>query len=121
MPAASNTARTPPPAITPVPGEAGFNKNTGSAQSTQNFVRNGDARKINFLHVLVRVVGRFFHGIGNGIGFSNSQTDFAVVVTSHNSNPEGKAAAAFYHFRNTGNFDDAFVIMFVLTVGIPFP
>ena len=49
-PAASSTARTPPAAITPVPGEAGLSRTTAPPTRASHFMRNGRAREHNCAH-----------------------------------------------------------------------
>ena len=59
--------------------------------------------------ILVSTFGGFAHGIRHGIGFANAQANVAIIITSHNRYTELKAAAAFYHFGNTGDFDHALI------------
>ena len=42
--------------------------------------------------------------------------NFAVVIANHNSHAELEAAAAFYHFGHTGDFDDTLVKLLFYTV-----
>ena len=109
MPAASRTARTPPAAITPVPGEAGLSRTRAPPTLPSHFVRNGCAHHADLAHILVSAFGCFAHGIGHSIGFANAQAHFAVVITSHDGHPELETAATFHNFGHTGDFDHALV------------
>jgi hypothetical protein len=56
-------------------------------------------------------LGCFAHGIRNSIGFTNTQANVTVIITSHNCDTELEAASTFYNLGHTSDFDNALVIL----------
>ncbi len=74
-------------------------------------MRDGCAHGDDRAHILVRAFGRFAHRIRNSIGFADSDTDLAVVITGNDRNTELETASTFNNFGNTGDFDYTLVKM----------
>jgi hypothetical protein len=74
-------------------------------------MRDGSFGYRYLAHIFMRAFGRFAHGIGNCIGFANSDPDFAVVISSHNCDTELEPTATFDNLSDTSYLNDAFVIL----------
>ncbi len=65
MPATSITARTGPPAITPVPSGSRFHQHTACAECADNFVRNGGSLQGNLDQVFLGVLNTLADRVRN--------------------------------------------------------
>jgi len=77
IPAASTTARMLPPAMIPVPGEAGFN----------NTALSGDS-------------ARLVDCLGHGVGFTNANAYMPVAIAGYRQGAEPEAFASPHHLAH---------------------
>ena len=106
-PAASSTARTPPPAITPVPGAAGFNSTRDAPKSARiswGMVVPIRGTRMTFLR---GVVGALADGIGHLTGLAGSGADHAVAIAHDHHRAEAEAAATLDHLRHAVHLNHA--------------
>ena len=107
MPASSSTARTPPPAITPVPGAAGFKKTRPGTEDAGRLVGDraavlGDPEEI-LLGALDALLDRQRHLVGLAVADAD---DFAFVADDHEGG-EGEAPTALDHLGDAVDLDHA--------------
>ena len=109
MPASSSTARTPPPAITPVPGDAGLRKTRPEPNITRRLM--GDRRAVarNAEEVLLRALDALLDGQRNLVGLAVADTDDAVLVADDDQRGEREAPAALDDLGDAVDLDDAFL------------
>ena len=97
MPAASQTARTAEPAITPVPGAAGTSFTLGGAEAAQHGMRDRRALQRNGQHLPRAVLDGLFHGGRHFVGLAVSPAHLAAAVADHHQGGETEAAASLDH------------------------
>ena len=119
MPAASRTARTPPPAMTPVPGEAGRSSTRAALKSPIAMwgivVPTSGMRP----HDLAGPLRGLAHRVRALRAPCHAEADLAVIVTHDDHGPEGETPAALQHLRGAGDMHDALVELFALFLAIP--
>ncbi len=80
MPALSTTARTAPPAMTPVPGEAGLRKHLAGAEVAERLVRDGHAVERHPEDVLARLVVALADRLGHLVRLAEADADVTRLV-----------------------------------------
>ena len=107
MPAASTTARTEPPAMTPVPCEAGLS----STLDAENVVRTSCGMVVPTIGILIRcffgVLDALADGLGNLAGLAQPAADVARAVADDDDRAEAEAAAALDDLGDAVDLDDA--------------
>ena len=109
IPASSSTARTPPPAITPVPSEAGFSRTLPAPE-----------RPVTWWVIVVRYLGtrkRFFlasstafwMATGTSLAFPCPTPDGVDLVAHDHEGREREAPAALDDLRDAVDLDDPLV------------
>ena len=94
MPATSTTARTGPPAMTPVPSEAGFRRTRPAPNSPTTWygmvlLMEGDRD-----HGLLGLLHRFADGFGHFVSLAQTRAYLALAVADHHNGAESEAAPA---------------------------
>ena len=108
MPAASTTARTEPPAMTPVPCEAGFSMHPAGAELLT-------CTSWGIVVPTIGILIRFFFASstplrmasGHLAGLAQPDADVAVAVTDDDDRAEAEAAAALDDLGDAVDLDDA--------------
>ena len=114
MPALSTTARTAPPAMTPVPGEAGFRKTRAGAEVAERLVRNGDAVERHPEDVLPRLVVALADRLGDLVRLAEADADVPGLVADDDERAEAEAPAALDDLGDAVDVDDALLeLLFV--------
>ena len=106
MPAASTTARTEPPAMTPVPCEAGLSMTVARAELLDHLVRDGGADERHPDEVLLGVLDALADGLGHLAGLAQAGADVAVAVADDDDRAEAEAAAALDDLGHAVDLDD---------------
>ena len=106
-PATSSTARTPPPAITPVPGEAGLSSTWPAPNSPDDDVRDRAAPvtgtwNMFFLRGLARLADR----VRDFVGLAQADADPPLLVAHRHDGVEREAPAALHHLGAAVDVDD---------------
>jgi hypothetical protein len=96
MPAASTTARTGPPAITPVPGAAGLSSTLPAPYSADDLVRDRRAPERDLDKVFLGVLDPFADSVGHLAGFAYAEANLAFAVAHDHERRELEYAPAFY-------------------------
>jgi hypothetical protein len=109
MPAASTTARTPPPAMTPVPGLAGLSITLPAPNLACDLVRDGVAQPRHRHHRLLGAVRRLADGVRHFARLADADADASLLVAHHDHSAEGKAATTLHNLGSAGKMDNAFV------------
>ena len=97
MPAASQTARTAAPAITPVPGLAGTSIDVGRAEAPFDRVRNGARLDRESRHAAGAVLDGLFDAGRHFVGLAVAPADLALAVADDDHGGEAEPPAAFDH------------------------
>ena len=107
IPASSSTARTPAPAMTPVPGEAGFQHHAAGAEHAEHLV--GDRRVVlrHLEHVLLGILDRLLDGDRDLAGLAVADADLVDLVADDDERRERKLLAALDDLGNAIDLDDA--------------
>ena len=107
MPASSSTARTPPPAMTPVPGEAGFRKHAAGAEDAGRLV--GDRRAVlgHAEEVLLRALDALLDRERDLVGLAVADADDVLLVADDDERGEREAPAALDDLGDAVDLDDA--------------
>ena len=105
MPAASHTARTAEPAITPVPGAAGISLTLDGAEAALHGVRDRRALQGDGLHLPRAVLDGLLHGGRHFIGLAVAPAHLAAAVADHDQGGETEAAASLDHGGATPDLD----------------
>ena len=90
IPALSTTARTAPPAMTPVPAEAGLRKTSAGAEVTERLMRNRHAVERHVEDVLARLVVALADRLGNLVGFAETNAHVTGLVADDDERREQK-------------------------------
>src|SRR6266550_1213217 len=101
IPAHSSTARTGPPAITPVPDAAG-------AVFADDLVRNRAARERHFRHAAARRFDRLAHRFADLVRLTGRDAHVALAVPNRDERVEAEAPAALHDFGDAIDRDDVF-------------
>ena len=107
MPATSSTARTGPPAITPVP--SGAYSHLAGAEFADHLVGDGGPLQGDLDHVLLGVLNALADGVGDLGGLTKAKTYQAVAVAHDYQRRELEDTAALDRFADTVNGYDPFV------------
>ena len=109
MPASSSTARTGPPAITPVPSAAG-RRNTSPAPYVRTDYRYSE-------QVFLGIFLSFADRVRNFVCLSGSEAYTAFFVTDYHKSGEAEATSTFNYFCYTVDCNDACLeFLFTITV-----
>ena len=106
MPAASRTARTVPPAMTPVPSPAGLSSTRPAPKcpSTSCGMVVADERDLE--EVLLRLVAALADRLGDLVRLAEADADVAVAVADDDERREAEAAAALDDLGDAVDVDD---------------
>ena len=106
-PASSRMARAAPPAITPVPGAAGFSSTRPAPMRADDGVGDGGAGEGHLEEVLARLLGALLDGEGHLLGLAVAEADAAVAVADHHEGGEAEATTALHDLGDAVDVDDA--------------
>ncbi len=106
MPASSRMARAAPPAMTPVPGAAGFSMHASGAGLSDDRVGDGAAGEGHGEEVLLGFLGALLDGEGHLLGLAVAEADTAVAVADDDQRGEGEAAPALHDLGHSVDGDD---------------
>jgi hypothetical protein len=70
-------------------------------------VGNSGALEIHFKHLLARVFGGFFHGLGNFIGLAVADPDAAAPIADHDQGAKAERTSTLDDFGTAVNADDS--------------
>ena len=107
MPAHSSTARTGPPAITPVPGEAGLSRTTPAAFSPCDRVRDGALDTGDLEEVLLGLLNTLGDGGRHLLGLAVTDTHGAVTIAHHDQRGEAEATTTLHNLGDAVDRDNA--------------
>ena len=107
MPATSRTGRTPPPAMTPVPGAAGQEQHLRGAEEAFDLVRDGALDQRDLEQVALRAVGALADRFGHFVRLAEAGADVTVLVADDDERREREPTAAFDDLRDAVDVDDA--------------
>ena len=107
MPAASTTARTAPPAMTPVPLEAGLSMHARGGVLDTDLVRDRRPDHRDADDVLLRVLDALPDRLRDVAGLAQAHADMAVAVAHDDDRREREAAAALVDLGDAVDLDDA--------------
>ena len=107
MPASSSTARTPPPAITPVPGEAGFEQHASGAEDAGRLVGDRAAVLGHAEEVLLRALDALLDRERDLVGLAVADADDFAFVADDDERREREAPAALDDLGDAVDLDDA--------------
>ena len=121
MPAHSSTARTGPPAMTPVPGLAGLSSTTPAAASPWIGCGMvvGDARHAE--EVLLGLLDALGDRRGHLLGLAVADADLAVAVADDHEGGEAEATTALHDLGDAVDRDDALDVVALLGSAAPPP
>ena len=108
MPAASQTARTASPAITPVPGPAGINITLAAPFASLHHVRDRAVLNGHLDHVAGGLLDRLFDAGRHFVGLAIAPADAAFPIADDDHGGEAKAASTFDHGGAAFDLHDAF-------------
>src|ERR1043166_7116839 len=145
-PATSSTARTPAPAITPVPGDAGLRRpppppppprarapppnhaRAGRRRLEQHLARAelahdhvGDRpalRDRDLEHILLRRLARLADGVGDLVRLPEADADASVLVAERHDRVEREPPSALHDLGATVHLDHALLTLALRLVGI---
>ena len=106
MPASSSTARTPPPAITPVPGEAGFRKHAAGAEDAGRLVGDRGAVAGHAEEVLLGALDALLDRQRHLVGLAVADADDFAFVADDDQRREREATAALDDLGDAVDLDD---------------
>ena len=106
MPASSRMARAAPPAMTPVPGAAGFSSTRPAPVSPDDRVDDGRAGQGHLEQVLPGLLGALLDGEGHLLGLAVAEADAAVAVADHHEGGEREPPAALDDLGHPVDVDD---------------
>ena len=106
MPAASTTARTAPPAITPVPGAAGFSRTRAGAELADDLVGDGGALQGNLNQVLLGVLNALADSVRHLAGLAQAEAHGAVAVADNDQCGELEDTAALHGLADAVDGDN---------------
>ena len=106
-PATSSTARTAPPAMTPVPAQAGLSSTRPAPKcpSTSCGMVPLDERDLE--QVLLGLLGALADRLGHLVGLAEAGADVAVLVADDDERREREAPAALDDLGDAVDVDDA--------------
>ncbi len=107
MPASSSTARTPPPAITPVPGEAGFSSTRPGAEDAGRLMGDRGAVLGHAEEVLLGALDALLDRERNLVGLAVADADDVAFVADDDERGEREAPAALDDLGDAVDLDDA--------------
>ncbi len=105
-PADSSTARTPPPAISPVPGEAGFSI---TLPAPNRPITGCGMVPVDDRHghdVLLRVVDPLGDRVRDLVRLAETDADVSLAVAHHDDRVEAEPAAALHHLGHAVDVDE---------------
>ena len=106
IPADSSTARTPPPAMSPVPGDAGFSS-TFPAPNLPRTVCGMVPRKTGTQNdVLLRVVDTLRDGVRHLVRLAEADADMSAAVAYHDDGVEAESPSALDNLGYTVDVDE---------------
>ncbi len=105
-PADSSTARTPPPAIRPVPGDAGLSMTRAGAELPDDRMRDRSVDDRHQDDVLLRVVDALGDRIGHFVGLAQADAHMPLAVAHHHDRVEAEPATALHHFGDAVDVDE---------------
>ena len=114
MPASSSTARTPPPAITPVPGEAGLSSTRDAECTPIDLVGDRGAVHRHLEEVLAGALDALLDRDRDLVRLAVADADLRLLVAHHHERGEREAAAALDDLGDAVDLDDP-----LLQVGAP--
>ena len=106
MPASSRMARAAPPAMTPVPGAAGFSMTWPAPMLPDDRVGDGAAGQRHGEEVLAGLLGALLDGEGHLLGLAVAEADPAGAVADHHERGEREPAAALDDLGDAVDVDD---------------
>ena len=109
IPAASTTARTAPPAITPRAWRGWLEQHLRGAELLHDLVRDGRAGHRHADQVLARALGALADRIGHLVGFAQADADVAGAIADDDHRAEREAAATFDDLGHAVDLDDLFL------------
>ena len=98
IPAASTTARTPPPAITPVPSDAGLRMTYPAPIPANHLEGDGSFHDRNANQVFLGLLQALSYRFRHFVRFAHSVTDNGVAITHHDQRAEAESPAALDDF-----------------------
>ena len=107
MPASSSTARTPPPAITPVPGDGRLQQHAPGAEDAGRLVGDRAAVLGHAEEVLLGPLDALLDRQRNLVGLAVADADDFAFVADHDQRGEGEAPAALDDLGDAVDLDDA--------------
>ena len=106
MPALSITARTGPPAITPVPAEAGLSSTRPAPKAPSDLVRDRGALDRHLDQVLLGDLDALADRHRHFLRLAGAVADAALAVADHHQRGEGEVLAALDHLGDAVDVDD---------------
>ena len=100
-------ARAAPPAMTPVPGAAGFIKTRPAPGAADDRVDDGRAGEGHVKEVLARLFDALLHGEAGFFRLAVAESDPTLAITDHHEGGEGEPTSALYHLRDAVHLDGA--------------
>ena len=114
MPADSTTARTAPPAMTPVPGRGRLEEHLAGAEVAERLVRDGDAVERDLEQVLARLVVALADRLRDLVRLAEADAHVTRLVADDDERGEAEAPAALHDLRDAVDVDDALLeLLFV--------
>ena len=107
MPATSRTGRTPPPAMTPVPGAAGRSSTCAAPKKPIDLVRDGALDQRDLEQVALGAVGALADRLGDLVRLAETGADVTVLVADDDERREREPTAALDDLRDAVDVDDA--------------
>ena len=98
IPASSMQGRTLLPAVTPVPGRAGTSTTVLAPLVPFDHMRNRRALEVHAEHLLAGVLGGFFDGRRNFVGFAVPDADVSAAIAGDDQRAEAERATALDDF-----------------------
>ncbi len=119
MPASSRTARIGPPAMTPVPGAAGFMNTLTGADLQRHLVRNRPLDHRNGDQSLTRLLDALADRFGNFACLADRKAHAALAVADDDERAETETLAAFDDLRHAVDAHDGLLEARVVAIAPP--
>ena len=114
MPAHSTSARTGPPAITPVPGAAGLSSTRPAPASPDHLVRDRRAHHRDLEHLAPGLLDALLDRRGDLLGLAVAEADATRAVADDDERGEREAAAALDDLRDAVDVDHPLLVRALL-------
>ena len=107
IPTAWMTARTGPPAMTPVPSGAGFNSTMPAAETAQHRMRDRGFEHVDLAQILLRRFDALLDGGRDFLGLPGAEADdLSAGIADHDQSREAHVLAALDDFGHAVDGDD---------------